>query len=122
MASPLIQAMTFQNQVQPAQTGIAPTDVVGAYKLATDAAEKNYAAKIAERNAMWGGLAGLGGAGILSFGPSLAKKWLGSATSSALPASSLTAASDAAALPAASAPASDALDLGFSPFATTAAD
>lgn len=83
MVSPLVQAMTFQNSVNPAQSGIAPTDVVGAYKLASDAAEKNYAAKIAAQNAKFGGLAGLGGAGVLAFGPTAAKKLFGSGASTA---------------------------------------
>lgn len=85
MASPLAQALAFQGSVSPAQTGIAPTDVVGAYKLASDVAEKNYQAKLAANNAMWGGLAGLGGAGITAFGPSIAKNapsWISSAASS----------------------------------------
>lgn len=77
MVSPLTQAMMFQGTVNPAQTGIAPTDVVGAYKLASDVAERNYQAKLAQQNAMWGGLAGLGGAGILGFGPSIAKGLFG---------------------------------------------
>ena len=77
MVSPLVQAMTYQGSVQPAQSGIAPTDVVGAYKLASDVAEKNYQAQLAKQNALWGGLAGLGGAGIAGFGPSAAKALFG---------------------------------------------
>lgn len=77
MTSPLVQAMTFQNSVSPAQTGISPTDVIGSYKLASDVAEKNYQAQLAKQQAMFGGLAGLGGAGILGFGPTIAKKLFG---------------------------------------------
>lgn len=77
MVSPLAQALAFQNSVQPAQSGVAPTDVVGAYKLASDAAEKNYLAKLAANNAMYGGLAGLGGAGIAAFGPSVKNSLFG---------------------------------------------
>jgi hypothetical protein len=88
MVSPLAQAIAFQNSVQPAQTPINPTNVLGAYQLASDVAEKNYQAKLAQQNALWGGLAQLGGAGILGFGPSLAKKWLaGGATPAAADAS-----------------------------------
>lgn len=97
MASPLVQALAFQNAVNPAQSGIAPTDVVGSYKLATDAAEKNYAAKIAERNAMWGGLAGMGGAGIMGFGPSIAKKYFGAGSTAASPTAPAAAAGGAGA-------------------------
>lgn len=65
MVSPLAQAIAFQNSVNPTQSGIAPTDVVGAYKLASDVAEKNYQAKVQQMMGLWGGLAALGGAGIL---------------------------------------------------------
>lgn len=77
MVSPLVQALSFQNSVNPVPSAVAPTDVVGAYRLATDAAEKSYAAKIAQQNAMFGGLAGLGGAGIAAFGPQAAKSLFG---------------------------------------------
>lgn len=83
MVSPLVQAMTFQNAVQPSQSGIAPTDVIGAYKLATDTAEKNYQLQLAKQQALWGGLAGIGSAGILGFGPSIAKKYFGAGTPTA---------------------------------------
>jgi hypothetical protein len=79
MTSPLAQAIAFQNAVNPTQSGIAPTDVVGAYKLASDVAEKNYQAQLAKQQALWGGLAGIGSAGILGFGKPLAEKWLGTA-------------------------------------------
>lgn len=85
MVSPLSQAIAFQNSFNPAQSGIAPTDVVGSYKLASDVAEKNYAAKLAANNAMWGGLAGLGGAGMLAFGPAAAKSWFGQGASTVAP-------------------------------------
>lgn len=85
MPSPLVQALAFQNSVNPPQTAVGPTDVVGAYRLASDAAEKNYAAKLANQQAMWGGLAGIGGAGLSAFGPTLAKKWFpGAGTSNSL--------------------------------------
>ena len=97
MTSPLVQAMAFQNAVHPAQTGIAPTDVVGSYKLASDVAEKNYQAQLAKQQALWGGLAGLGSAGILAFAPSALKKLsgLGTATAAA-PTNAATAVNAAA--------------------------
>jgi len=100
MVSPLSQAIAFQNSVNPAQSGIAPTDVVGSYKLASDAAEKNYQAKLAANNALWGGLAGLGGAGIMAFGPSAAKSFFGQGAATVAPSAATAAApvaSDAAA-------------------------
>lgn len=51
-----------------AKPGVAPTDVIGAYKLATDAANTQYLAKLQQQNAMWGGLAGLGSAGLMGSG------------------------------------------------------
>lgn len=47
---------------QKAQIG--GTDVLGAYNLATNAANTNYAQKLAQQNALWGGLAGLGGSAL----------------------------------------------------------
>jgi len=77
MASPLAQALAFQQSAPKyTDTPIAPTDVIGAYKLAADVAEKNYQAQISQQNAMWGGLAGLGGAGLPAFAKPIAG-WLG---------------------------------------------
>lgn len=65
--SPLGIALSMQpQQEQPTRPGVAPTDVIGAYKLATDAANTQYLAKLQQQNAMWGGLAGLGSAGLLA--------------------------------------------------------
>lgn len=83
MASPLAQALSFQNSVSPVPSQVAPTNVVGAYSLASDVAEKNYQAQLAKQNAFWGGLAGLGGAGVLAFGKPLAGKLFGGATTPA---------------------------------------
>lgn len=107
MVSPLVQALSYQNSVNPSQTGVAPTDVVGAYKLSSDVAEKNYQAKLAANNAMFGGLAGLGGAGVLAFGGPAAKSLFAatpsaaSAAAPALPSAALapTASGTAAAWP-----------------------
>lgn len=77
MVSPLTQALAFQDSVKPTPSQVYPTNVVGAYNLASNVAEQNYQAQLAKQNAMWGGLAGLGGAGILAFGPKMAANWFG---------------------------------------------
>lgn len=64
MASPLGLAMMLPGANAPGQ--LQPTNVTGAYALSQDAAEKNYQAKLAQQNAMWGGMAGLGSAGIMA--------------------------------------------------------
>lgn len=105
MTSPLAQALAFQNAVQPAQSPITPADILGAYKLHSDVAEKNYQAKLQQMQAMWGGLASLGAAGILGFGKPWATNFFGKggagAANGATPvgASSSSAGADAAAAP-----------------------
>lgn len=68
MPSPLALAlMSPGGPTAPSGFGaspLAPTNVIGAYGQSQDAAEKNYEAKLQQQNAMWGGLAGLGSAGI----------------------------------------------------------
>lgn len=64
MASPLALAMMMPQGNAPGQ--LQPTNVLGAYNLSQNAAEQNYQAQLAQQNAMWGGLAGLGSAGILA--------------------------------------------------------
>lgn len=59
MASPLASALMSAEALP--KTQIAPTNVVGAYQLAHDAAMQNYQAKLASRNALWGGMASLAG-------------------------------------------------------------
>jgi hypothetical protein len=66
MASPLALAMMMPGANPPGQ--MQPTNVTAAYQLSQDASEKNYQAKLAQQNAMFGGLAGLGSAGILAAG------------------------------------------------------
>lgn len=116
--SPLTQALAFQNQVQPAQAPIGPADVLGAYKLASDVAEKNYQAKVQQQMGLWGGLASLGAAGILGF-PALKKALGGAATNAAgsgataaAPAAASPAAAPAASADAAAVPGADATALG----------
>lgn len=65
--SPLGAALSFQQpMVPPARQPIGNTDVVGAYRDAQNQAMMAYQAQLGQQNAMWGGLAGLGGAGILA--------------------------------------------------------
>src|SRR5690606_36540003 len=57
------QVQGFQPQAVP-QTGIAPTDVLGAHNMAYQGALNNYNQLQANRRGMIGGLAGLGGAAL----------------------------------------------------------
>ena len=70
MASPLALAlMQGQQQAtpqQPFRAQVAPTDVTKAYSDYNNAMMQAYSAQLGQQNAMWGGLAGLGGAGILT--------------------------------------------------------
>lgn len=67
MPSPLAMAMAFQNaHSQYPITNIAPTDVVGAYRDSANEAMQVYNAQLQQKNAMFGGLAGLGAAGIVT--------------------------------------------------------
>ena len=68
MASPLALAMMQPGANTPGQ--LQPTNALGADNLSQNAAETNYQAQLAQQNAMFGGLAGLGSAGILA-APSL---------------------------------------------------
>lgn len=52
---------------QPAQTSIAPTDVIGATNAATNASMNAYNSQMQQNNSLFGGLAGLGSAGIFAF-------------------------------------------------------
>ena len=65
--SPLGLALMMQPPPSQARPGtVSPTDTLGAYNLATNTAEQQYQAKLAQQNALWGGLAGLGSAGIIA--------------------------------------------------------
>ena len=72
MASPLAQALMMAQQggtpSQPFHATVAPTDVQRAYSDYNTAIEQAYRDKVAQQNAMWGGLAQLGGAAILGAG------------------------------------------------------
>lgn len=72
MASPLAMVLGQQAPAQATPTPtVAGTNVAGIFKDSYDAAMEKYKADMARNNAMWGGLAGLGGAGITAFGPKL---------------------------------------------------
>lgn len=69
--SPLAQILATANRPPPVppQATIAPTNVAGIYANNDAQNMDAYKAQIAQQNAMWGGLAALGGAGINAFGP-----------------------------------------------------
>jgi hypothetical protein len=64
--SPLGLALMMQAPGAQARPGVvAPTDTLGAYNLTANMAEQQYQAKLQQQNALWGGLAGIGSAGII---------------------------------------------------------
>lgn len=65
MPSPLAAALAYQGSTPTPTAQVHPTDVVGAYKNFQDMQEKNYQTDMAQRNALFGGLAGLGGAALM---------------------------------------------------------
>lgn len=69
MASPLATALMSAEALP--KTTIAPTNVIGAYQLSHEAAMDRYKAQLAQKNALWGGLASLAGTlgGAALFGP-----------------------------------------------------
>lgn len=73
MSSPLAQVIAEANRPAPAPTPstIAPTNVAGIYNNYAQQQEQQYKDQLAQNNAMWGGLATLGGAGISAFGPGI---------------------------------------------------
>lgn len=68
MASPLALALMQGQQqatpTQPFRATVAPTDVEKSYNDYNNAMMQAYSAQVGQQNAMWGGLAGLGSAGI----------------------------------------------------------
>jgi hypothetical protein len=92
--------MALSNNPQAiAPTPMSAPNTLGAYALSQNAAEQNYQAQLAQQNAMWGGLAGLGSAGI-SVAPKLYSA-LNPATQAAAAAAPSVASGLAAAAPAA---------------------
>jgi hypothetical protein len=95
--SPLAAALSMQQPIMPSSKAqIAPTDVLGAYQLSTNAANQQYLAKMQQQNSLWGGLAGLGGSALTA---SILKGWnpfsaastaLGSGATGSVPASFLS--------------------------------
>ena len=74
MTSPLALALSYHQPIPNSPTAtIGNTDVVGAYRDAYNQQMEQYKAQLAQQNAMWGGLAGLGGAAISAFGGPIAK-------------------------------------------------
>jgi hypothetical protein len=72
MASPLAQmlaqASASGTPQQPFRATVQPTDVQKAYSDYNNAMMQAYSAQVGQQNAMWGGLAGLGSAGLLGSG------------------------------------------------------
>lgn len=52
---------------QPGGVNVAPTDVIGSTNAATNAAMQQYQANVGQQNSLFGGLAGLGAAGLRAF-------------------------------------------------------
>jgi len=110
--SPLAEALAMQHQVQPNQEQVQPANVLGAYQLASQVAEQNYQAKIAQQNALWGGLASLGSAGVLGFGKPWFTQYLANAAKGAGNAANGATGAANAASPAAAAGTADATGAG----------
>jgi hypothetical protein len=64
----LAQAQMAGTPQTPFHATVAPTDVEKAYNDYNNTMMQAYQAKVGQQNAMWGGLAGLGGAGLLALG------------------------------------------------------
>jgi len=65
LATALLQAQAGGSPPPPFRSQVAPTDVERAYADYNNAMEQAYQAKVQQQNALWGGLASLGGAAIL---------------------------------------------------------
>jgi len=78
LAQLLAQSSASGANPAPFRATVAPTDVEKAYSDYNSAMDSAYKNKVAQQNAMWGGLAQLGGAGISSL-----PKLLGSAGTAA---------------------------------------
>jgi hypothetical protein len=106
MASPLamalLQAQAGSGQPSPVPAQVAPTNYTQATSDYNTAMEQAYQAKLQQQNAFWGGLAGLGSAGVLASASSAGPlaKLFGHAATTATPAATTVA----------GAPASNALD------------
>lgn len=83
--SPLAQVLATANRAPPAppQATIAPTNVAGIYANNDSQRLDEYKAQLAQQNAMYGGLAGLGSAAIGAGGKLLAPAAAGTAAAGA---------------------------------------
>lgn len=68
LATALLQAGAAGTPQQPFRATVMPTDVQKAYSDYNNAMMQAYAAQVGQQNAMWGGLAGLGSAGLMGSG------------------------------------------------------
>jgi hypothetical protein len=66
LASAILQGTAAATPQQPFRASVAPTDVEKANADYNNAIQQTYAAQLGQQNAMWGGLAGLGSAGIMT--------------------------------------------------------
>jgi len=84
--SPLAQILAVANRpaAAPTPATIAPTNVAGIYNNYNQAQMDAYKAQLAQQNAMFGGLASLGGAGISAL-PKLLGSGAGTAAASGAP-------------------------------------
>jgi hypothetical protein len=73
MVSPLAQVLSVANRptAAPNPVNVQTTPVASIYANNDAQKMEQYKSDLAQQNAMWGGLASLGGAGIKAFGPSL---------------------------------------------------
>jgi hypothetical protein len=66
LAIALLQGTGAAAPPTPFHATVAPTDVEKANADYNNAIQQTYASQLGQQNALWGGLAGLGGAGILT--------------------------------------------------------
>ena len=83
LASMIAQASASGANPPVFRATVAPTDVQKAYADYNNAMMQAYAAQVGQQNAMWGGLAGLGSAGVTTL-PKLLSGGAGSLGSSAI--------------------------------------
>jgi hypothetical protein len=64
LALALMQGQQQSTPQQPFRATVQPTDVEKAYSDYNNSMMQAYSAQLGQQNAMWGGLAGLGAAGV----------------------------------------------------------
>lgn len=87
----LAQASASGTNPTPYRATVAPTDVEKAYSDYNNAMMQAYQAQVAQQNAMWGGLASLGSAGIMSLPKLMGAGSAAGAAAGASPIAALTA-------------------------------